>query len=160
MPLEVIEPEVNELHQEKKRVEADLRSLRLDEPPVKIISDGDFQEYADLLRESLQDTETCRNILKTLVKRIRVQSTGDCTLEYLVSAVCAILNSATGNRTESRFHSWFYFLAWASGCTAAKRRVSRKSVKHTNLPFMVNLLLPIHLNYIRPHPYHSYRNIP
>ena len=47
MPLEVIEPEVNELHQEKKRVEADLRSLRLDEPPVKIISDGDFQECAD-----------------------------------------------------------------------------------------------------------------
>ena len=131
MPLEVIEPQVNELHQEKKRLEAELRSLRLDEPPVKIISDGDFQECADLLRESLQDTETCRNILKTLVKKIRVQSTGDCTLEYLVSAVCAILNSARANRTESRFHSWLYFLAWASVCTAAKRRVSCKGIKQT-----------------------------
>ena len=65
----MIEPQVNELHQAKKRLEAELYSLRLDEPPVKIISDGDFQEYADLLRESLQDTETCRNILKTLVKK-------------------------------------------------------------------------------------------
>ena len=95
MPLEVMQPQVNKLHPEKKCLESEIRSLRLDEPPVKIISDEDFQEYADLLKESLQDTETCRNILKTLVKKIRVQSAGDCTLEYHVSAVGSILSCAT-----------------------------------------------------------------
>jgi len=68
LPLEVIEPQVNTLYEEKKHLEAEIQFLRLDDPPVKIISDGDFREYAHLLRESLEDTETYRDILKALVK--------------------------------------------------------------------------------------------
>ena len=103
IPLEVIEPQVNARYEEKTHLEAEVKPLRLDQPPVKIISSEDFREYAQRLKESLSETETCRNVLKILVKEIRVQPNGDRILEYKMSAVCAIPNSATALRSLRQF---------------------------------------------------------
>lgn len=96
MPLDMIQPRLLELRQEKYRIEGELRALKFDIPDISIRDEEQLREYAQLLREAIEDTQTCRDVLSMLIKQIRVQPDGDCTLEYHVNAVVyPMISSAT-----------------------------------------------------------------